>query len=297
MTGSSGDSARVRTLADDVVIEEVLLAGLPKAGKTSYLALLYTAIVQERTSDLLLGSYQDDREYLNRVSKRLLECNEAVHTEVAEQGQLSLSMLIGSSRIPARLRIPDLSGETWEQALHDRTWPESLEQAVRQAIGVLLFVHVTEFDAGASIVSVRQAEAALGQDENDVGTASIEDESTRPTQVQVVDLLQLLCEQRARRPARVSVILSAWDLTKSSSTPSKWIESNTPLVDQYLSVNRPWLEAAIWGVSAQGGSFRDPKSRAKLLARDAIDRANVVDSAGAKQSVEAPVSWALGIRE
>ena len=276
----------------------VLLAGPPRAGKTTYLALTYLAISHEKAPGLSLGNYKDDREYLNGISKRLLAAEEARHTEVEERGRLSLSLEVGDAQAAVMLQIPDLSGETWEVALYDRTWPKSLDGAARKASGAILFLHTTFFDASPSIATVQAAERALGESRQEAGVAVGGDSlhnklRYRPTQVQVVDLLQLLCEERGSRPSHASIILSAWDLTDQTLTPEAWLRTNAPLAAQYIESNRHWLDASVWGVSAQGGSFRDQGERAELLAKDAVDRAFIVGGDGSPSTVQAPTLWAM----
>ena len=282
----------------------VLFAGLPETGKTTYLALLYLAVSSGRTTDLRLGSYRDDREYVNRIAKKLQACEEIAHTEVEEQGRLQLSLEVGPAHTPALLTIPDLSGETWQDAVYERTWPQSVEELARAASGILIFVHVTKFDAAPSIASVRAAEVALGEPVvayGDIpgGSLSGDEAVTRyqPTQVQIVDLLQLLCEERSARPARAGIVLSAWDLTHQTLTPMEWLATNAPLADQYLRANLSWLESAVWGVDAQGGDFRDGAERTALLGQDVVDRALVVDDQGHASAIEAPAMFVMRIDE
>src|SRR3954454_15639631 len=90
--------------------KELLLVGLQDTGKTSFLALFYLTLIH---GEGLLGlvSFPDDREHLNRISKRLMECQTAVHTQVAEKGSLLLSLEIKKTEQPVGLSIPDLSGD------------------------------------------------------------------------------------------------------------------------------------------------------------------------------------------
>ena len=288
---------------------ELLFAGLPYTGKTSYLALLYLAIVQGRAGPIGLGGFRDDREYVNEISERLMRCEEAIHTVTEEQRELALSLTISGDE--AFLRIPDLSGETWKDALRERRWQQDVEERVARADGFVLFVHVTEFDSGPSITAGKQAEsvfddgAAAGtnggdeprESEGRTGLAGdVHGERHQPTQVSLVDFLQLLCE-RPQRPARVSIVLSAWDLTGNALSPFEWLSTNCPLTTQYLEANQSWLLAETWGVSAQGGSFKSEEARKALLKEDAVGRAQIVTSGGDRGTVEEPILWALGVAD
>jgi len=269
----------------------LLLAGLQETGKTSYLALLYAAISTQRAGVVNLGSYQDDREYLNAISERLIRCEEAIHTQVEESRELALSLSIDGRE--TFLRIPDLSGETWEHALRERRWPRTVAERAAEADGFMLFVHVRAIDVGLTIADATAAAAALGEDLLDEDRP-VGGDRCQPTQVSLVDLLQLLSERRRQRPAWASIVLSAWDLAEGSTSPTAWIERNCPLTHQYVTSNERWLRAKIFGVSAQGGNFRDEKARATLQAEDPVDRARIARPDGSPGRVEDPLLWALG---
>ena len=76
-----------------------------------------------------------------------------------------------------------------------------------------------------------------------------------PTQVHIVDVLQLICEERSSRPTRAAILVSAWDLVDGK--PNDWLTRECPLVAQYAAANARWLDLTVWGVSAQGGSVPD----------------------------------------
>src|SRR5437879_2820169 len=104
----------------------ILFAGLPETGKTTYLALLYTAISGGYISSLRLGAYTDDREYVNEIAKPLLACEKAKHTKAEDQVEVALSLSVGQEHRSLQLGVPDLSGEIWEHAIYQREWSRRL---------------------------------------------------------------------------------------------------------------------------------------------------------------------------
>jgi Double-GTPase 1 len=271
---------------------ELLLAGLPKTGKTSFLALLYIAISKSRARDLTLGHFRDDHTYLNEIAQRLMQCEEAVHTEVDEGRELLLSLITGPDREEVTLRVPDLSGETWEHVASDREWSLDMEDQVRRSEGIIIFVHSTKIDAHPSIASVDAAAKALGATDGKATDTKKARPDLPPTQVSVIDALQLVCEERSRRPSRAAIVVSAWDLVKDV-TPNEWLERECPLVAQYADANAGWLHLATFGISAQGGKFNTKSSREKLSKSDALERAAIVDGDGTEANVADPVLWIL----
>jgi hypothetical protein len=280
---------------------ELMLVGLQETGKTSFLSLFYLALI-DGEGQLSLASFQDDREHLNKISKRLMECDAPHHTEVAEKGKLSLSLKVQASGESVGLNIPDLSGETWEEAVEERLWHEDIEEQVRASDGVLLFTAADRLDAGVTKGEADQTARALGADPVQSEPETIDPKVKQvnmkgkpPTQVQLVDLLQLTIDQRGGRPGRACIIISAWDTQSEKLTPGEYVAKNMPLLRQYLDANSDWLSARIFGVSAQGGSFKDAAERKLLAQQEPLTRAYVLTEDGSKASINAPIVWTLSI--
>jgi len=286
----------------------VLFVGLAETGKTTYLALLYRAIVANKAGTLRLGSYSDDREYVNGIADVLASCTELDHTEVDQQERLALSLTTGAQDV--YLVIPDISGESWEHTLSDRGWTTDMDSRVVDAVGFVLFVHSDQMDTQPTIAEVKAGVAALIGDEPEAetsdtagteptsgdGNIGIEDlVRARATQVSVVDLLQLL-SSRHTLPIRASLIISAWDRVPDGQTPEGWVSENLPLVQQFIETNTSWLELKVWGVSAQGGDFENAASRQELLPQDAVDRSITRAPNGDDCAIEDPVAWVLGLQ-
>jgi hypothetical protein len=76
------------------------------------------------------------------------------------------------------------------------------------------------------------------------------------TQVQLVDILQILLQlRRERLPLRLAVIISAWDLVRSNIPPTIWLDGRLPLLSQFIKANPDKIAANVFGISAQGGDL------------------------------------------
>jgi hypothetical protein len=284
----------------------ILFVGLSATGKTTYLALLYRAIVAEKAGTLRLGDYEDDREYVNEIAEALASCTVADRTVGDQQGKLALSLTTGDKNV--YLTVPDTSGESWEHTLSDRGWTKEVDGRVADAVGFILFVHSGHIDTQPTIAEMHAGMAALVGDDGNASFADLSHTAgtqrmggagedvgrTRATQVSIVDLLQLL-SSRHSLPIRVSLIVSAWDLVPEGETPEGWVSENLPLVQQFIETNTGWLELKTWGVSAQGGDFAIPERRQQLLPQDAVDRSLTRASDGQDCAIEDPVAWVLGL--
>ena len=272
---------------------EILMAGIPHAGKTSYLALVYLAIMKGRSATITLGGYSDDREYLNDLVGRLFRCEVAKHTETGRTDGLSLSVDLPNGDA-ALLVIPDLSGETWLEALVDRTWTAELRDRVAETTGACVFVNVADFVDDPPIAQADRADEAAGVAPADRETDSGAEGKGQSAQVQLVDLIQVLAENASRSPRRISLVLSAFDLV-AGMTPDEWMRMSAPLLVQYLEANTSWLQVEVFGLSAQGGRFEVEEERAELLERDPLERASIVTAKGQATDYDEPVLWVMAL--
>lgn len=123
-----------------------------------------------------------------------------------------------------------------------------------------------------------------------------------PTQVRIVDLLQMLMAGDLNIGGRrLALLISAWDKVEGEElTPEGVLESKLPLLNQYLRSGRdPWTWHA-WGVSAQGGSYEDPEKDENLAETDRLrdlerpsDRIKVVDGDAVNSDITKPLKWLI----
>ncbi|RWE24773.1 MAG: hypothetical protein EOS41_14380 [Mesorhizobium sp.] len=124
-----------------------------------------------------------------------------------------------------------------------------------------------------------------------------------PRQVQIVDLLDAFADPPVElKPARIAVIISAWDLVGSGVTPEHWLARTMPLLDQYLKNLPNEVETRIYGVSAQGGRLpkrdkpNEPSDRDALLAEPvASRRIRVVGHNAGAHDLTHPIAWLSGL--
>jgi hypothetical protein len=113
-----------------------------------------------------------------------------------------------------------------------------------------------------------------------------------PTQAKLVELLQFLLELVDQR-LRVAVVVSAWDLVAEvGQPPREYVSGRMPLLRQFLDANDDVVDHAVFGVSAQGGTIPDDKS--KLLELDSLKRIGVFHGSESDHDITRPLAWLLG---
>lgn len=241
-----------------MVERSIVVIGLPESGKTTFLAALWHLVTQQEVDtvlcfDTLAGVKAD---HLNEIAARWREAR--IQDRTALGGKRLVSMnLKDAEGLAHRVTFPDLPGEAFRRMWEDRECEPEMGEFLRGR-DVLFFIHSDTIQSPRWVVE----EVSLTKE---LGLEAVEDQavpwhpSLAPTQVQLVDLLQLL-----RRPPldtgtrRVAVMLSAWDKASDEGLkPDEYLKEKLPLLNQYLQSRADGWDWRVYGLSAQGGDY-DP---------------------------------------
>lgn len=244
---------------------EILVVGLPSAGKTTFLAALWHVLHSEEIPGALrLSSLSGDAEYLNSIKDEWIQYAPVTRTSQQAERMTQINLIDPSSKSQCELVIPDLSGETYRHQWTERVWTEAFEKLASGASALMVFLHP---DQMIEPIEIAEAKKLLPDEESDdpegkSGTA--EGTSIQPiweperaaSVVQLVDVLQFISDNLRRR-FRVSVIVSAWDLLKDTKykTPEQYVEAKVSFLQQFLESNPELFDFKIYGVSAIGCSL------------------------------------------
>jgi hypothetical protein len=118
-----------------------------------------------------------------------------------------------------------------------------------------------------------------------------------PTQVQLVELLQFIDEQRQDRfTIPIALIVSAWDLyVEDYASPDQWLSERLPLLDQYLRTNAERFPLRVYGVSAQGAPL-DGDLTGLQSHEHQSDRIMVKSTDCIPHDITCPVRWIIEAR-
>ena len=281
---------------------QALLIGLPGSGKTTFVAALWHVISShEVDGSLALEVLDASVEHLHDLSHRWHSFEETLRTSSNAEHISAIKIKSGpAGSATAEIIVPDLAGESIQQSLADRRWTTGFWEFVRDSTGVLLFIHPEEIRPHWPIrdaMDVAGVETPPSPGAGTVdGSAEIEwSPGELPTQVELVDLLQLLCDHMPGEQFRLAVIVSAWDLVQDQGSPAQWLARELPLVEQFLVSARSRLDLRVYGVSAQGGKLPEEGDRLKLHIK-ASDRIQVVlDDAAPSHDITAPLRWVVDV--
>lgn len=288
----------------DAVPFQCLMLGLPKAGKTTFLAALWHVLKSgEIPGSLLMGQREGDQEYLNLIAEQWSKCKELARTPSGGHTAVTILLRDPDRGTNVRMSIPDMSGEIYASQWEHRECDLGFAELVADAGGCLAFVHPgtlspTAWIASASAVYDGWAGADSEPESADQEDADAEREQpatpwaakVSPTQVQMVEVLQFLTELASRR-LRLALVVSAWDLVPGNLSPEQWVERDLPLLWQFLRTNPGHFDVAYFGVSAQGGKNEDAETL--LEHQIASHRIRVVAQGGESKDITLPIRWLM----
>ena len=255
-------------------------------------ALWHCISSREVETSLVYDGMPDDREYLNKLSGKWLQCEEIERTSIEENEQPQIKFRIDEESI--NITFPDESGEVWSNLWESRHCPKHLLDLASETIGILLFIHVDKIKYPVSVLDVSKQAEAIGEVLESDQEVSYSPEYA-PSQVQLVDILQTLAtEPFWLGNKRLSVILSAWDLVETESvSPTEFLENSLPLLHQYLSKNSQFPEWNIYGVSALGGNLNKDIERLRKVSLQS-ERIKVIHGENQSHDLTRPILWLLG---
>lgn len=283
----------------------ITICGFPESGKTTYLAALWHLITARadqtalKFASLLLG----DSSHLNALAARWRDGLTQIRTETRSSQSVSMNLLDGSGR-PIRLTFPDLSGESYRVMFEERDCSPAVAEILARGEAMLFFIHADRIRQPHMVVNVVAQSNALGSP-IPPGQEVAWSPSLCPTQVQIVDLLQLLRLPPLRLGVRrIAIVLSAWDkVADEGRSPEEFLTERLPLLDQYLRCGADGWEWRVYGISAQGADYEKENEKltdsqlTKLQELRALDepskRIRVVSAGSETSDLTEPLEWLI----
>lgn len=283
----------------------ITICGFPESGKTTYLAALWHLVTAraDQTSLRFESLRNGDSSHLNALAKRWRDGLTQIRTEIRSNQLVSMNLLDASS-VPLRLTFPDLSGESYRVMFEDRDCAPAVAEILTRGEGMLFLVHADRIRQPHLVVNVVSQSNALGS-AIPGGQEVAWSPSLSPTQIQIVDFLQLLRLPPLQVPfRRIAFVLSAWDkVVDEGRTPQEFLTERLPLLDQYLRSGADDWVWRIYGVSAQGADYEkdnvtlSPSQLAKLQELRAMDepsmRIRVVSEGSESHDLTEPIAWLM----
>jgi hypothetical protein len=285
----------------------IFVVGLPDSGKTNYIIRLWLAL-RQRTGILHAYGDPDDIEYLEIGVDKLLRGEFAGKTshEVREYARIPVAIAEQKTTHQGDLVVPDYHGEVWQDIYRRREWSEECEELISNSNGLLLFIRA---DSDEIIPALDWISA--GRYFGSPATLAAQpkpSEAVTPTPVVLVEWLQFFRSAFTDRIGgsflpRIGIVVAAWDMVPNEQrqrAPEDYIESNFPMLMQFIRANGDGFVFKFFGVSITGGDLKDGNFRSQYL-KDPTDAGYVIynrsGSIETTKDLTYPVAWAMGLTD
>lgn len=281
--------------------KSVVVLGLPGSGKTTFLAALWHIVTgMDINTKLNFGGLTvGDNAYLNNIARRWRDAVVQERTESSGNQWVSMNLVDANDK-KFRMTFPDVPGEAYQRMWETRECERETAKGL-QAVGVLLFIHSDTIVPPHWVVDEAELSEAMGVEMEPEGEEVDWQPGFAPTQVKLVDILQML--QRGTLdvgPRRVAVMLSAWDKVEGKGiNPKAFLDKKLPLLAQHLQQPSNGWTTQIYGVSAQGGDYVSASGEDAQASADALrsletasERIKLVDDGGSvSHDLTEPIAW------
>ncbi len=239
----------------------ISIVGLPGSGKTTFLAALWHLLTeQEEDTELRLKNlHAGNTAYLTNIANRWRQAQVQERTQQTGNQNIQINLTKRDFSLDLQVNFPDVAGETYRDMWENRTCEPDIVEMLRSD-NVLLFINADTIQCPRWVVDEAEQMAGMGLPMDEGQDVDWEPRMS-PTQVQIVELLQLLTEKPFDvGPRTLTVLLSAWDRVEAEGlSPSEYLKQRLPLLHQYLTSAGDQWTLTISGLSAQGGMYDDPK--------------------------------------
>ena len=223
-----------------------LMAGLPAAGKTTYIAAL-SYLLQNATNvqTLRMKEKPADLSTINRLQKPWLDQRSVDRTSRGKVTDIELLLERISDNSSIEIHIPDIAGEDFSSILEKQS--ETINAWEEKPDSLIFLVK-------------RIPPIALTESFSEDGTESkAENKIPKFTVQHIYEGVQnvlLIKELRRLFPwKRIAIGLTSWDLHNTEGTPLSYLEKECPFLFNFIQQYFP--DAYVFGLSAQGWEYND----------------------------------------
>lgn len=191
----------------------ISIVGLPGSGKTTFLAALWHLLTeQEEDTELRLKNlHAGSTAYLTSIANRWRQAQIQERTEQTGNQNIQINLTKRDFSQDLQVNFPDVAGETYRDMWENRACEPEIVEMLRSN-NLLLFINADTIQRPRWVADEAEQMAGMGLPMAEGQDVDWEPHMS-PTQVQIVELLQLLTERPFDVGSRtLTVLLSACHL-------------------------------------------------------------------------------------
>lgn len=226
----------------------ILLAGLPAAGKSTFITALWAVEKDGKSGHLLTcDGMPSESSYIDSMRENWMVLKEVRRTAFAEPQEIVLPMKSRQTGEKINLSLPDFKGEIFQKIL-DNAVSKEIEDWCDKSNGILFMLNLGDYSPKMLQEQVSDETKPKVDLEKVVMTSSDIDPA-----IQNVLLLKYLYERVDDIP--IAICFSSWDTTDGIKGKSidEWVLENHPCIYNYVKEHFSCYK--FYGISAQGADY------------------------------------------
>ena len=228
--------------------KNILLAGLPAAGKSTYITALWAVEKDGKSGHLLsCDCLPSESSYIDGMRDKWMVFEKVRRTSFAEPQEILLTMKCRETSEKIGLLLPDFKGEVLQRVL-DNDISDSIREWCEKAEGILFMLNI-----GCSSPEIFQEQVSSTiQPKVGVEKAVMSSSNITPV-IQNVLLLKFFRQEIGDCP--IAICFSCWDIIDNAKgcKIEEWVMNNHPSIYNFVEEN--FSHFRYFGVSAQGVDY------------------------------------------
>lgn len=238
--------------------KKCFIAGLPDAGKTTYIAALWDIIKRSRSKlELQFTTSPDNTTYLNEIWEYWVKMTKIERSKTPIPDDITINVKRTSDGEELALDIPDFMGEQFQKII-DHTLPENIKKWIDQSDRMLYLINV--LDDG---LKDDMEEESAKTDDIDRQKERKDALLLAPEKMMQASQNMMVLKYIANHAKinKVAIGLSAWDeKMKSGKTPEEYLQQRSPALYNFIKYH--FKDCVFFGVSAQGFDYSKKAEKA-----------------------------------
>ncbi len=228
---------------------KIIIAGLPNAGKTTYIAAL-NGLISSNGFSLIKNGTSKEQQYLNTVSGEWLRYRKVKRSTDETPHFIDFPLKQKDSDVSFTIELPDVKGEMFEDIIQN-DFDNELEKYCKDADGILYFINEMEDVVLKSELMEVVGESETGNSDHDGSKIAITPEKLTDM---VRNILVLKYLRRVMGDVRLVVAVSSWDEEETRfSNIDEYFKKKCPALYNFIRFH--FSDFKLYGVSAQGANY------------------------------------------
>lgn len=237
--------------------KKCFIAGVPGAGKTTYIAALWD-IIKRNTAKLELQftTNPDNTTYLNEIWEYWVSMKNIERSKIPVPDDITINVKRASDGEELELDIPDFMGEQFQKII-DHTLPDNIQKWIAQADRMLFMINNLNDSLKDDLETEDSQSEVIDRDKERENASLLAPEKMLQASQNMMVLKYIVNHSKIKK---VAIGLSAWDVKMNEGkSPEEYLKQRSPVLYNFIKYH--FKECVFFGVSAQGFDYKDVDSK------------------------------------